>query len=129
MYNNLGDAWASSLLGFLALACAPFPYLFYRYGAAIRARSKYAPNVTPATVTGQGHKEGDAQEKSSPTATTPHPQIGLPAAVGVEERSREGSMYSNLEPEWASGAGTPQAEAPREMVLEKQKVWKGEEAV
>lgn len=42
MYTNLGYQWASSLLAFLALAMMPFPYLFFRYGKAIRARSKFA---------------------------------------------------------------------------------------
>ncbi|OKL56131.1 hypothetical protein UA08_08724 [Talaromyces atroroseus] len=42
MYNNLGIHWASSVPAFLALACVPMPFLFYRYGAAIRARCPYA---------------------------------------------------------------------------------------
>ncbi|RFU29421.1 hypothetical protein B7463_g6942, partial [Scytalidium lignicola] len=42
MYNNLGIHWASSIPAFLALACLPFPFLFYKYGAQIRARCKYA---------------------------------------------------------------------------------------
>jgi len=42
MYTNLGYQWASSLLGFLALAMMPFPYLFYRYGKSLRAKSKFA---------------------------------------------------------------------------------------
>jgi multidrug resistance protein len=42
MYDNLGIHWASSVPGFLALACLPFPLLFYKYGAAIRTRCKYA---------------------------------------------------------------------------------------
>ena len=41
MYNNLGIYWASSILAFLALACAPFPFLFYRYGARIRSWTKF----------------------------------------------------------------------------------------
>jgi hypothetical protein len=42
MYDRLGVVGASALLaGLLALA-APFPFLFYRYGATIRARSKMA---------------------------------------------------------------------------------------
>jgi hypothetical protein len=41
-YEALGIHWASSIPAFLALACAPFPFLFYKYGAAIRARCKYA---------------------------------------------------------------------------------------
>ncbi|KIH92917.1 hypothetical protein SPBR_02514 [Sporothrix brasiliensis 5110] len=42
MYKNLGVHWASSIPAFLALACVPFPFLFLRYGKAIRMRCKYA---------------------------------------------------------------------------------------
>jgi hypothetical protein len=41
-YADLGIHWASSIPAFLALACVPFPFLFYKYGAAIRAKGKYA---------------------------------------------------------------------------------------
>jgi hypothetical protein len=42
MYQNLGIHWASSVPAFLALACVPFPFLFYKYGSAIRERCKFA---------------------------------------------------------------------------------------
>lgn len=42
MYDRLGIHWASSIPAFLALACVPFPFLFYKYGPAIRMRCKYA---------------------------------------------------------------------------------------
>ncbi|PVH84279.1 MFS general substrate transporter [Cadophora sp. DSE1049] len=42
LYNALGYQWASSLLGFLGLAMAPFPFLLYRYGSRLRARSRFA---------------------------------------------------------------------------------------
>lgn len=42
MYEGLGIHWASSIPAFLALACVPFPFLFYKYGPAIRTRCKYA---------------------------------------------------------------------------------------
>lgn len=42
MYRGLGIHWASSVPAFLALACVPFPLLFYRYGAAIRMRCTFA---------------------------------------------------------------------------------------
>lgn len=41
MYENLGVAWATSLLGFIALLMAPIPWVFYRYGPKLRARSAY----------------------------------------------------------------------------------------
>ncbi|KAJ6028362.1 hypothetical protein N7540_003938 [Penicillium herquei] len=42
MYNNLGIHWASCVPAFLSLACVPFPFIFYRYGPAIRRKCKYA---------------------------------------------------------------------------------------
>jgi hypothetical protein len=42
MYHNLGIHWASCVPAFLALACCPFPFIFYRYGPAIRRKCKYA---------------------------------------------------------------------------------------
>ncbi|EXJ88124.1 hypothetical protein A1O1_05052 [Capronia coronata CBS 617.96] len=41
MYEVLGYQWASSLLGFLGLACLPLPFLFFKYGRRIRARSRF----------------------------------------------------------------------------------------
>ena len=42
MYTVLGIHWASSVPAFGALACLPFPFLFYRYGVSIRSRCRYA---------------------------------------------------------------------------------------
>lgn len=42
MFNNLGIHWASSVPAFLALGCAPFPFVLMKYGPAIRTRCKYA---------------------------------------------------------------------------------------
>ncbi|KAI2731275.1 uncharacterized protein N7518_002381 [Penicillium psychrosexuale] len=43
MYNNLGVAWASSVLGFITIAMIPIPILFFIYGSRIRAMSKFSP--------------------------------------------------------------------------------------
>ncbi|KAK0617352.1 major facilitator superfamily domain-containing protein [Immersiella caudata] len=42
MYEGLGFQWATGVLAFLTLAMLPFPYIFFRYGKRIRARSKFA---------------------------------------------------------------------------------------
>ncbi|KAG5418224.1 NAG4 [Candida metapsilosis] len=42
MYHTLGYEWATSLMAFISLACCLIPYLFYIFGARIRAYSKYA---------------------------------------------------------------------------------------
>ena len=41
MYDKLGTQWATSLLGFLAIAMAPLPWVFYQFGPQLRAVSKY----------------------------------------------------------------------------------------
>lgn len=43
MYNALGYGWGNSLLGFIAIAIgAPAPFLLWKYGEALRAKSKFA---------------------------------------------------------------------------------------
>ncbi|KAI0011045.1 MFS general substrate transporter [Xylariaceae sp. FL0662B] len=42
MYDRLGYQWASTLLAGIALLCCGIPFLFWRYGEAIRRRSHYA---------------------------------------------------------------------------------------
>ncbi|KIK53036.1 hypothetical protein GYMLUDRAFT_179447 [Collybiopsis luxurians FD-317 M1] len=43
MFNNLGTNWAATLVALICLVLAPMPFLFYKYGAKIRERSKFAP--------------------------------------------------------------------------------------
>ncbi|PKX95984.1 uncharacterized protein P174DRAFT_367614, partial [Aspergillus novofumigatus IBT 16806] len=38
LYNTLGLGWGNSLLVFVTLSFMPVPWLFYRYGEALRAR-------------------------------------------------------------------------------------------
>jgi MFS family permease len=48
MYATLGIHWASSIPAFLALACLPFPFLFYKFGEQIRLKCKYAAQAHEA---------------------------------------------------------------------------------
>jgi hypothetical protein len=41
VYDALGIHWAASLLGFLALALMPVPWVLFQFGSKIRAKSKY----------------------------------------------------------------------------------------
>jgi hypothetical protein len=43
-YQNMGVHWTLTILGCIAALLVPVPYVFYMYGAKIRARSKYAAN-------------------------------------------------------------------------------------
>ncbi|GAA5903062.1 hypothetical protein JCM8208_000442 [Rhodotorula glutinis] len=51
MYLRLGFPWASTLVGFIALAFTAVPLLFIRYGPAFRARSRVAQQLE--------HEEGE----------------------------------------------------------------------
>jgi DHA1 family multidrug resistance protein-like MFS transporter len=42
MFDTLGVGGAGSLVGGVGVLLMPIPFIFYKYGAAIRARSKYA---------------------------------------------------------------------------------------
>ena len=55
LFANLGVYWGLSIPAFLALLCAPFPFIFCRYGPSIRARCKYA-----------GHAEKSLQQARRP---------------------------------------------------------------
>ncbi len=41
MYRALGVAWATSLLGFLAVALCVVPFVFLRWGGRMRERSRF----------------------------------------------------------------------------------------
>ncbi len=45
----------------------PIPFIFYRYGAKIRQRSKYAPTAPPAPASGSSAEE-DEKENDNDTA-------------------------------------------------------------
>jgi sugar phosphate permease len=44
MYNSLYVDWATSLLGFVALAMLPIPSVLYKWGHQLRLRSRYQTN-------------------------------------------------------------------------------------
>lgn len=41
LYNGLGTPWATSILGFVAVALAPMPFLLFKFGPWLRSRSRF----------------------------------------------------------------------------------------
>ncbi|KAF9765128.1 hypothetical protein IL306_002639 [Fusarium sp. DS 682] len=41
MYKSLGYGWGTSLLGFIAAAAVPLPFVFYKYGERIRRKNLF----------------------------------------------------------------------------------------
>ena len=71
MYHGLGTNWAASIPAFLALACAPFPFIFYKYGPAIRSRCKFAAQAEEYLGSIQG---GPISERVELKSQMPPPQ-------------------------------------------------------
>lgn len=67
MYDNLGIHWASSIPAFLALVCVPAPFLFYKFGPAIRARCKFANEAAAfmRRLQSKYEQEDDSEETSA----------------------------------------------------------------
>ncbi|KAL8704901.1 MAG: hypothetical protein Q9201_001969 [Fulgogasparrea decipioides] len=65
MFKALGVNWAGSLLGFVALALVPIPIVFWKYGARIRARSKFAPTMPKNMPGGAAASAGAASNSSN----------------------------------------------------------------
>lgn len=45
LYERLGLGWGNSALGFIAVALIPVPFLFIKYGEAIRKNPRYQPTL------------------------------------------------------------------------------------
>lgn len=108
MYQTLGIHWASALPGFLALACLPFPFLFYKYGAAIRKKCKYSAEAEAVMkrIRGQVPPEtsDDTSDESSCTASVPPSQLAeLSAVDGSEKEEGEPREYQEMKTEKEAG--------------------------
>lgn len=73
MYKSLGTQWATTILGFIALALMPVPLLFFIFGARIRKMSRFVPKL-PLGAPG------------SAGVVVDHPPVKRPAAVLVPEK-------------------------------------------
>ncbi len=63
LYRALGVAWATSLLGFLALSLVAIPFGLVYYGQSVRARSKFCQYLLS--------QKQSRQERGSVTRSTP----------------------------------------------------------
>lgn len=41
VYEAMGIGWATSFIGFLSIVMLPIPWIFFKWGPAIRERSRY----------------------------------------------------------------------------------------
>ncbi|EXJ60836.1 hypothetical protein A1O7_04989 [Cladophialophora yegresii CBS 114405] len=90
MYNNLGIHWASTIPAFLALACAPFPFIFYKYGEAIRLKCKYAAEAHDALQQLRRSRKMDEDEERANRAGD-HEDVGKQVHMRVEVGDADGN--------------------------------------
>lgn len=93
MYEGLGIHWASSVPAFLSLACVPFPFLFYTYGAAIRSRCKYAAEA--AAFLERLRKQSDHPEHDS----EPEEEEYEKEQEAEQTPDHEGPVYEGIKPQ------------------------------
>jgi hypothetical protein len=60
-----GVNWAGTLIAFLALACAPMPFVFFKFGRTIRLKSPYSRE---ADAMGQKMRERALQSRGEQKA-------------------------------------------------------------
>ena len=100
MYQALGIHWASSVPAFSTLACVPFPFLFYKFGARIRTKCKFAAQVaeylgaissaqsSAGVSDGQRESHGDRQQLGSCTED----ETVVEGRTTTEEMTRPGKI-------------------------------------
>lgn len=59
MFRGIGLHWAASVPGFIAVACAPLPFVFYKFGPRIREGSRYASKADADTMALREEKKED----------------------------------------------------------------------
>lgn len=74
MYANLGIHWASTVPAFLALACCPFLFIFYRVGEKIRLKCKYAAQAHHIMEEIRAQQKRTEAEESEETADEKEPE-------------------------------------------------------
>jgi hypothetical protein len=99
MYDSLGIHWASSIPAFLAVACIPLPFLFYKYGASIRKKCKYAAQADAFMMrirnqqAAKLNQQQNAGEESVDTSRA--------ATLRAEEEAEEEAHVEESEPKFA----------------------------
>lgn len=71
MYNDLGVAWACSLLGFLSLLMSAIPFVFIKFGDRIRANSKFCRELKQKKEE-EEHTKHESAHQSLQSVTNKH---------------------------------------------------------
>jgi MFS family permease len=116
MYEDLGIHWASCIPAFLAVACIPFPYLFYKYGPAIRTRCKYAAQSAKFMQSLQeqfkGGNESEEDEPKFDRTEAPGPAMSDASESDSNARDYEEAQRTRSRPQSRASTRTAGSQAP-----------------
>jgi MFS family permease len=99
MYDSLGIHWASSIPAFLAVACIPLPFIFYKYGASIRKKCKYAAQADAFMM--RIRNQQAAKDKQQQGGGEESVDTSRAATLRVEEEAEEEARVEEGEPKFA----------------------------
>ena len=121
MYENLGIHWASSIPAFLALACVPAPFLFYKYGPRIRRGQKYSREAEEMMIKvlrveheDGGSDENGKEEKREEESSGDEIANSAKAEGNGEGEEKRGRGRSATKPEADGGQGQRRRDDGRE---------------
>ena len=71
MMDKIGFDWSCSLIGFISLVLVPVPWVFYKYGPALRARSQYVRTAAETDPNGLSPSRAIVFSTEAPQECTP----------------------------------------------------------
>ncbi|SMQ47322.1 unnamed protein product [Zymoseptoria tritici ST99CH_3D7] len=118
MFESLGVGGGASLIGGVGVLLAPIPFVFHRYGGAIRKRSKFAPT-----------DEGEREEREVGDVEKGRQVGGAGHVTGQGKRRSDLSTEAEEERELDDVLGVPDEEELREQIEKEREKEKEEDLV
>lgn len=111
MFDSLGVGGGGSLVGGVAVLLMPIPFIFYKYGGAIRERSKFAPTKPKAVDQEVPQEQEPKEEYEEETAN----ESGPDREKSGELTEGEGTATEVDEPRYIrAGVGLDRVAAPED---------------
>jgi hypothetical protein len=96
MYAKLTPQWAGTLLGLVQVACIPIPFVFYKWGAKIRAKSPLIKQMreekAAAALRRQQRKDEERGEKTVVVSEKADGDIAKEAVRRIVTSEKESSV-------------------------------------
>lgn len=115
MYDSLGIHWASSVPAFLAVACIPLPFLFYKYGASIRQKCKYAAQSEAFMEKMRGQMAARAAQQEAAAGGASN-DTSRTATLAAEEEAENDAYADDASPRFAEMKTEKETENPLKKV-------------